>query len=436
MIAPLALFAALAAAGAEIPRSGVLILPAGVLELSRELQIPEEAQDLEIRGAPEGTVIAAAAEFEGRALLVVRRARRVRIANLTLEGNRTALARAQSLPPHDVPFFRFTRNNGILVEEAQDLSVSDVRMNNVAGFAILAAGSHGLRIERVQISDSGSLDAEGRNNTTGGILLEEGVSDFVVRDCRFLRVRGNGIWTHSVYGSPRNRDGLIVANRFEELARDAIQVGHATRVRVEGNWGRRIGYPLSDVDPQGTPVALDTAGDTDASVYAFNHFEEVNGKCIDLDGFHDGEVRGNVCINRGPRGAYPHGHFGIVLNNSNPDMRSENILIVGNQIEGMVYGGLFLIGSGHRVVGNRFRRLNLARCTPERPGCLYWAEEPELLSSGVYLGRRAARPAETRGNVIRENVFTGFGMSNRCIAAAPSVELSANQIAGNRCSER
>ena len=50
---------------------------------------------------------------------------------------------------------------------------------------------------------------------------------------------GNGIWTHSISASPRNRDGLIAGNRFEELARDAIQVGHATNVRVETR-GNRI----------------------------------------------------------------------------------------------------------------------------------------------------------------------------------------------------
>ncbi len=435
MTALLALWA-LAAGLPEIPRSGTVTLPAGVIELRQELAIPEGAHDLEIRGAPEGTLLKAADDFHGRALLVVARARQIRILNLALDGNRTALARPQGLPPHDTPFCRFTPHNGVLAEKVEDLVLSNLRLRNIAGFAILAASSHRVRIERVHVEDSGSLDALGRNNTTGGILLEEGVADFLVRECRLLRVRGNGVWTHSLYTSPRNRDGLIVANYFEELARDAIQIGHATRVRVEGNRGRRIGYPPGEVDPQATPVAIDTAGDTDASVYAFNHFEEVNGKCIDLDGFHDGEVRGNVCVNRGLRRNYPHGHFGIVLNNSNPDMESRNILIIGNEIEGAVYGGIFLIGSGHRVIANQLRRLNLARCRPDRPGCVYWADEPELLSAGIYLGRRAERPDAARDNLIHDNVITGFGMSRRCVVAAPGVAASDNRIAGNRCAER
>ncbi len=420
----------------EIPRSGTVTLPPGLIELHQELVIPEGARELEIRGAPQGTALKAADDFRGRALLVIRHSRQVRILNLTLDGNRAALARPQGLPPHDVPFCRFTVHNGVLAEDIEGLEVANVRLRNIAGFAILVARSQQVRIEHVHIEDSGSLDALGRNNTTGGILLEEGTADFLVRECHLRRVRGNGIWTHSLYTSPRNRDGLIVSNHFEELARDAIQIGHATGVRVEGNRGRRIGYPLSEVDPQATPVAIDTAGNTDASVYAFNHFEEINGKCIDLDGFHHGEVRANVCRNQGPRRNYPHGHFGIVLNNSNPDMQSENILILGNEIEGAVYGGIFLVGSGHQVVANRLRRLNLARCRPDLPGCVYWADEPELLSAGIYLGRRAERPAITRDNLIRDNVITGFGMRSRCIVAGPGVKASDNRITGNQCAER
>ena len=426
----------LMAAPVEVPSTGVLRLPAGVIELERELAVPAGATDLEIQGAPEGTILKAAGTFRGRALLVIERARGVRIRGVTFDGHRGALARPQGLPPSNVPFFRFTQNNGVLADEVEDLRIEDCAFREIAGYAILTARCRGVRIERVEIRDSGSLDEAGRNNTTGGILLEEGTAEFVVRGCRILRVRGNGVWTHSLYTSPRNRDGLIERNSFEELARDAVQVGHATRVRVLDNRGRRIGYPVEDVDPEATPVALDTAGDTDFSAYVGNRFEEINGKCIDLDGFHDGEVRGNTCVNRGPREAYPHGHFGIVLNDSNPDMRSRNIVIAGNVIEGAVFGGLFLIGEGHRVTGNRFRRVNLARCEPARAGCVYWADQPELLSAGIYLGRGVSRHSPARGNVITGNVITGYGISRRCIVAAPGVERADNRIAGNRCAEQ
>ena len=79
----------------------------------------------------------------------------------------------------------------------------------------------------VEILDSGSRNAAGRNNTTGGILLEEGTRKFRIINCTLRGIRGNGIWTHSLYTSPRNGHGLIARNRIENVGRDAIQVGLA-----------------------------------------------------------------------------------------------------------------------------------------------------------------------------------------------------------------
>ncbi|MDW8130727.1 MAG: right-handed parallel beta-helix repeat-containing protein [Bryobacterales bacterium] len=420
----------------QAPTSGTLQLPAGVVELERELAPPAGATRLTIEGAPEGTLLRAGRGFRGRALLVLAGARQVTVRRVTFDGQRELHARPQGLPPSNVPFFEFTANNGVLVLDSECVRIEEVRFERIPGFAVLAARSRNVRIERIEVRDSGSLDERGRNNTTGGVLFEEGTVQFTVRASRFLRIRGNGVWTHSLYTSPRNSDGVIEENDFEELARDAIQVGHATRVRVVRNRGRRIGYPVAEVDPEATPVALDTAGDTDRCVYAWNRFEEVNGKCIDLDGFHDGEVRGNSCVNRGRRGDYPHGHFGIVLNDANPDMRSENIVIAGNRIEGFVFGGLFLIGRKHRVTGNAFVRLNLARCQPGKPGCVYWPDQPELLSSGIYLGRGVSRHSPAEDNLITGNTIRGFGMSRRCIVAAPGVQRAKNRIAANHCADR
>src|SRR5205085_1906457 len=86
--------------------------------------------------------------------------------------------------------------------------------------------------------------------------------------------------------------------------------------------------------------------------YAGNSFEEVDGKCIDLDGFHDGALRGNRCFSPRLAEEYPFGHFGIVMNNTDPDVRSRNIELTENVIDGALYGGLFVIGSGNTIVGN------------------------------------------------------------------------------------
>jgi hypothetical protein len=231
---------------------------------------------------------------------------------------------------------------------------------------------------------------------------------------------------------------VIAGNTLTEIGRDAIQVGHATNVRVSGNHGSKIGFPASEIDVESlaTPVGIDTAGNVDSSVYAGNQFEEINGKCIDLDGFHDGAVRNNTCINRGRAEDYPWGHFGIVMNNSNPDMESRNIVIEGNEISGAKFGGIFVIGTGHTVRGNRLSRINLAHCPEDAThfGCS-WPEQPGVLESGIYLGSKAQRPAPAHGNVVERNIIKGWRMRTRCLGFAPGVSAGANTIRGNECAD-
>jgi hypothetical protein len=312
-----------------------------------------------------------------------------------------------------------------------------VKATGIAGFAILVNSSHTVRIHDIQITGSGSLNPRKRNNTTGGILLEEGTTDFEVLDCRIANVRGNGVWTHSLYTSARNARGRIAGNEFAMIARDAIQVGHATEVRVENNRGRMIGYPAEEVDLEGQafPVAVDTAGNVDRSVYRNNQFEEIDGKCFDLDGFHDGEVSSNTCLNEEQIKAYPYGNFGIIMNNSNPDMQSRNIRITGNTIDGGLFGGIFIIGSGHTVTGNHLLHLNLAHCNEPGPVNCAAGNQPDLLRSGIYLGAGAERPDAARGNTIQNNEIGGYGMSRHCLGVAPGVSLAANTVAKNDCSD-
>ncbi|MDQ6675707.1 MAG: right-handed parallel beta-helix repeat-containing protein [Acidobacteriota bacterium] len=419
--------------------TGVVELPAGVVEVSREIELPAGAHDLTIRGAKEGTVLRAATTFQGRAIFVSRGGRRLRFEHFEMAGSREAVGKPEGLPPSDVPFAKFTGNNGILVDGGKDVTVSDVTMREIAGFAVLVTASSQVRIERVSVEDSGSQNAKGRNNATGGILLEEGTTDFAVLRCSVKNVSGNGIWTHSLYKSPRNAWGRIADNRISDVARDAIQVGHATEITVEDNTGERIGFPVKLVDAEGgaIPAALDTAGNTDQSKYIGNRFSEVNGKCIDLDGFHDGEVRGNVCENHEAASAYRFGNYGIVMNNSNPDMQSRNVTIAENTIDGTLFGGIFVIGSGNTITGNHLLNLNMAHC-PEQAkqfGCFYGKDEPDLLRTGIYLGRGADRPDVARGNVVEDNEITGYGMGRHCIHVAPGVSLDRNRVGRNTCSD-
>ncbi len=299
-----------------------------------------------------------------------------------------------------------------------------MRFREIAGFAVLVSRSRQVAIDGVRVADSGSRNPAGRNDTTGGILLEEGTSDFRVTRCELRNIRGNGVWTHSLYTSPRNARGVFAENRFDGIGRDALQVGHATEVRVEGNSGTRIGFPEETVDVEGRaiPVGVDTAGNVDRSVYARNQFSGVNGKCIDLDGFHDGEVSRNICTDVAG--------YGIVMNNTNPDMQSRNVRIEDNLLDGVKYGGIFVIGENNVIRRNRLLNLNTAHC-----GCYYTAGEPDMFRSGIYLGKGAERPAPARGNRIEENEITGYEMDRHCIGIAPGISPDWNSVRGNRCRE-
>ncbi len=419
---------------------GVVRLPAGVIRITSELLIPSGSHDLEVIGSSAGTVLLAAPGFHGRAMIRCERSERITLRDFSIDGNRGALEQPQSLPPSNITFARFYRNNGILAESALDLIISGVRFRDVANYPVLVSRSRGVRITGVTVENSGSRNGSGKNNASGGILLEDGTSRFEVRGCELRNVRGNGIWTHSRFAAPRNSEGVIAANRFSTIGRDAVQVGHAVRVRVENNSGSYIGYPAAEVDiaSGATPVAIDTAGNTAHCAYVGNQFSEVNGKFVDLDGFHDGEIRGNVFINRRPPEAYSQGNVGILFNDSHPHTRSNRIVVEDNLLDGVQFTGMFVIGPGNRIVNNRLLNLNMAHCNESRArfGCYNPPGDPRVLETGIYLGRGVLRPNPARDSVIEGNVIEGYKMRERCIAAAPGVDFAQNRIERNRCSDR
>ncbi len=411
-----------------------ITLKPGITVLDEPMVIEESTQLL---GAQAGSTLKASANFKGPALIVARGLKELTIQRLKLDGNRQQLERSFPIAPYDKAFSDFYPLNGILIDNCQGVILRDIEIRNVVNFPILVSRSSQVRIQTARIEYSGSRDDKGKNNTTGGILLEEGTADFEIRFVKLRAIRGNGIWTHSRYESPRNRDGLIQENEINGSARDAIQVGHATNIRVLKNVMVNIGYPVELVDMAngGIPVGIDTAGNVDKSLYAENLIQEVNGKCLDLDGFHHGEILSNRCYNAKPATAYPQGHFGIVLNNTNPDMRSEDILIEDNEIEGMKYGGIFLIGRNHIVRKNRMRFLNTSSCTEShgKGAECYFGDEPDLLRSGIYFGKGAERPDPSSNTIVENNLITGYKMKERCIGYSPAIPRTKLKVDQNIC---
>jgi hypothetical protein len=417
--------------------TGRIQLPRGTFEISTPLRLSAGAHDLEIVGDPAGSVIQMASNFQGKAAIVGVKVSRIRMARFQVRGSRTSLIGDRYLPPSDIPFAEYYEGNGLLFVDSLSIDIRDLSLEKVSAFPILISRCDDVAIDRVSIRDSGMLNKRGHNNTTGGILLEEGTSRFSVTRCHIRDVCGNAIWTHSNFRSPRNRDGRIEANEIFGVARDAIQAGHALRIRIAGNSGGQIGSPPDEVDVEAlaTPVALDSAGNVESSVYSDNHFTDVNGQCIDLDGFHDGQVTGNSCINKLPLRAYPFLHTGIVFGNSSPAMQPGRVLVSQNLIQGFGYGGLYLLGQDNRVSDNRFLDINRNHCAGNGkvPACNYALDEPGMLRSGIYLASHAARPARTARNTIERNFISGYGIARWCVVAGPGVKLSQSQISANKC---
>jgi parallel beta helix pectate lyase-like protein len=419
--------------------TGVVELPAGVIHLDRPIVIPKGTQNVILRGNNSTLVLDPV--FQGSAAVVADGVSNVTLSGFAIAGDRVEMKSEWYLPLKEAAFADYYTHNGIVVRNSTNVTIRGVHFSRIRAFPVIINATAKSLIQEVTIEDCGTLNGAGHNNTTGGILIEEGSSGFSVRDSKISRVAGNAIWTHSYARSPRQSDGEIRGNEITTVGRDAIQVGHATGVRVESNHGSQIGFPVEYVDFEGygTPVALDTAGNVDHSVYTGNEFTEVAGQCIDLDGFHDGEVTGNLCINQTAAAAKWLGlHFGILFGNHDPGMTSTNVTVAQNTILGFAYGGVFLIGDHIRIEDNRFLNLNLEKCgtKPISAKCNALNDQPDALRSGIYLSDNGGRPAETRDDVIRNNVITGFGMAQHCISARAGVGLKTDTIKGNQCEDQ
>ncbi len=418
--------------------TGRITLPAGTIEITEPLVLAAGAHDIRIVEAPAGSTLKLAPQFRGKAAVVGERVSNITISGFRIVGHRTSLRTDRYLPPWNVSFLAYYDHNGIVLSNSRNITIRDISLEQIESFPILISHCDRVGIERISIENAGTLNRRGHNNTTGGILLEEGTSDFNVTQCRIHSICGNAIWTHSNAGSPRNQNGVIEENEISSVARDAIQVGHALRVRVSRNHGSRIGTPADQIDVEAlaTPVALDSAGNVDQSIYESNDFTDVNGQCIDLDGFHDGKVEKNSCTNRLPLQSYPFLHAGIVFGNSSPEVSPGRVFVRGNVIEGFGYGAVFLVGEKNEITDNSFIDLNRRHCAGDLKieACNYALDEPDMLRSGIYLASHAARPARTAGNVIAHNVIRGFGMiSTRCVVAGPGVKLLDNHVRANKC---
>lgn len=355
-------------------KTGVITLPGGTIEISREITLPADAHDIEIKGA--GTLLKAAPTFRGRALLILPAGKNIKIHDLALDGNRDAFPQPVAPPAAAAMLSRNVANNGLITEGVSGLEISQIKATRFAGFPILINASHDVHIHDIELTESGSLDANSHNNGTGGLALEEGVTDFEVVHALIGKIRGNGIWIRST-GSTATH-GRIADSEFAVLARSAIEMNHAADVTIEGNTGHMIGFPGEETVIAGTvlPAAIVTSGAVEHSAIRTNEFEQIAGRCFSLDSFSNGDVTGNTCSD---------GLFNAIL----------------------------IRGAGNRVTGNHFTNLNVSR-----------RDQPESLRAGIYLAQGAT------GNTVDGNEISGYGMAQHCVAG-PGTD--ANKVLRNAC---
>jgi hypothetical protein len=368
--------------GALQAKTGTVALPGVVIEISREIVLPGDAHDLTIRGS--NTTIKASAEFRGRALIVASAGRNIAIRDLSLDGNRGAFPQPVAPAQAGAMLSRVVANNGIVAEGIAGLEIAQVKATQIAGFPILVNGGRNVHIHDIEITESGSLDASGHNNGSGGVVLEEGIADFEILHALIGKVRGNGVWIRSADNSIAAR-GRIADSEFAILARAAIELNHATAVTIENNTGHMIGFPGEETVTTGTmlPAAITSSGAVDHVAIRNNTFEQIAGRCFSLEGFSDGEMTGNGC-------------------------------------SASLFNGLLIRGTGNKITGNHLTEINSAH-----------RDQPESLRAGIYLAGGAS------GNTIDSNEISGYGMAQHCIGGPGMTDAgaAANKITKNVCSD-
>jgi len=105
--------------------TGIVRLPPGTTELTRELRLPPEAHDLEIIGEST-TVLRATRDFQGRAMLDLGGARNVTIRGIQFDGNRAENDRRIDRPFAGVPYSQHFGASGILAVKAAAIRISGI----------------------------------------------------------------------------------------------------------------------------------------------------------------------------------------------------------------------------------------------------------------------------------------------------------------------
>ncbi len=151
-------------------------LPAGEIHLSRPLVFPKGAHNIRVVGNPSGTTLVLDSDFPGSAAVVIDGSSNVTLSGFSIIGDRGDLKSDWYFPLKEAAFADYYTANGVAVRKSADVTIRGVRISRIRAFPIIVNATSKVLIDSVTIKDSGTLNRDGHNNTTGGILLEEGSS--------------------------------------------------------------------------------------------------------------------------------------------------------------------------------------------------------------------------------------------------------------------
>jgi hypothetical protein len=438
------LAAAIAAAPAD---GGVVRLGAGTWEIAHPVVIPASRRNLRIVGA--GAVlkrVAAVAEVLDIA------SEGVTLESLTIDGNQAGTTKLV-FTARDPMDSLLAAGSSVRIEPgSKRITLRGVEIRRTQGYAVLidarAADVEDVAIDSCFIRDSvqythvgtpaekADTRETGYGSWGGGIHFQAGASAHVkglsVVKSRFENIYGHAIWGHSNFVENLSEDVRVTGNTFRDIGLDAVQFGCVRNGLVEDNEMSRIGYiagvpkyRLANGDSY-CGAGIDTAGWTTGCKYRRNTMLNVNGPCIDLDGFSGGEVSNNTCevslkgdplyakdrvAEFGPKGWNHSWSKGINASNTWSPKGAERVLIVGNTIRNMGVSAIVL---------NNAREFTVERNTIYHPSSannvpILLANATMSWGQGVNLGNAITR------NRIEYGVPPDGRAHNAAVLEMPSV---------------
>ncbi|MCW5966308.1 MAG: right-handed parallel beta-helix repeat-containing protein [Bryobacterales bacterium] len=463
---------------------GVVRLAAGDYVLEAPLQLKRKG--LTLTGEGDATVLRRAVTVEqGEGLLNVR-ASGVALRRFRLDGQVSEPAAIPYIDPaggpsvlgapiHGDPMHpELLRNTSITIHPGvQDITFEELTIERTGGYAILIDARYGgiknVNLRRLRLRDNcphvfGKQGDLRYGSWTGGIhyqndgrdldFARHALASLTIEDSEFERISGHAIWGHG-YGFQTLNEAITVRrNRFTDIGMDAVLVANAQRAVVEENQFLRIGYVSSSAGELPRPawypgmrldgmdnipaVGIDTSGLVRDSVYRKNHMRNVNGHCIDLDGFTRGDVVDNTMRVSGREDAWNYvndqvtqfgghqpGNFtkGINLSNTSGAALTEQVRIEGNTLINMGGFAIALNDSQHcTVAGNHIRHY----------GQHYG---PVILTNSL---REPRERHVSRQNVVRDN-YIHFYLEAWCVTEADDYSGAGqpvegpNTVHGNTC---